>query len=299
MQMRTRFGSQPRCLPALLRYTRSCAMSRRASMSRPASRECSRYSMSFDTSVAAPRLKSTPGQVQHMNRWFDREQSDWQLRMAGQRTAPQAVHRRPGTPGATGHVHGGHLVSSADIGWMVGHKQNGTPSGPPAALARSKLARTPAPLPSAAFARPRTSERPRLTMDVMDKTLSQRHTDLGFRESSLGPGHHQHGPASLMPSQRSSPLLWAGNLPSTNDKGGMPTGVGFGGSHGRVGETWASNAWRNPLTTPLTAKHVVQRPSSFIGYEQSPANGAGGEKEHGGMLAARCQTFFYNVRLGS
>jgi hypothetical protein len=26
---------------------------------------------------------------------------------------------------------------------------------------------------------------------------------------------------------------------------------------------------------------------------------AGGSREHGGLLAKRCETFFYNVRLGS
>ena len=110
--------------------------------------------------ITDPRMKSTYEQVRRMNRWFDSEKSDYQLRsMTPDGNSRPTTAGAPGQPkphagghlhAAVAHKHGGHLVVNADLGWMVGSRQDGKPSGPPKVLAAAKISR-----PTTSVRRPR------------------------------------------------------------------------------------------------------------------------------------------------
>jgi hypothetical protein len=157
--------------------------------------------MSVDPAVVDPRLKATHGQVEHMNRWFDREPSQFQLRQS----ARPSVRRRASAGGAGARARlttthdapaharnrGGHLVVSADLGWLVGTRADGQKLGPPPALGRARLiAEGARPRPKSVdhlhATLPKAQHNPHLTLyssssaarDSLDRALASRSPDL-------------------------------------------------------------------------------------------------------------------------
>ena len=279
-----------------------------------ARRECSRYSLTPDI-CSDVRLKSTSGQVQHMNKWFDTERNAYQQRQTSRPSTAEVpvAKQRPGcgrmvTQGPLAP----HLKSGADLGWMVGHGPRSDIVAAAAAADAGRRGSGASSRPStgdmqSSFARQREREQEggrRLTLDTdtLGETLKMRSKDPSWRESSLGPAHHNICPANMMLAQRTDPVSWGTQLPARPSYGAR----GLGSSHGKPGATWATHTWRNGLSEDPKAGAPIRDDSraDYVVYDHTtggrcPGRPAGGSASHGGLLAQRGYAFFYGRPSGA
>jgi hypothetical protein len=250
-------------------------------------RQCSRYSMSRDSSVAtAMSAKSQPIQVETMNRWFDKEASPYaqiqRKRYSVGSSTDQNFKMERDRPATRVKP---HLETHADLGW-TNQPANWTGERPQTGQAapnqRPHYGTVPnGPPKSQQWQRPASANSLRPSGNLSSLTISNytrsltRPLQRPWQEAGRGPAYHTVAPAAARHCQRASVTAWAGRVDRDQC-------VGLGGSHGRLKPTWATQTWANTLSDPVAPRPFLQ-PNIAAGGKRA----AGGAGCTGGLLSER------------